>query len=437
MHTNQRLQSPSASPIARTRPRADTARRVSSVMYAVALSVALLIGCSDPDNGASTDTSGGSDSTSGADGTSDATSTDTSGTSDPDADDSADSVTTTCEVAFGAVTPGAFTLGTYPNAIDALAGFLYVVNSGDNTVQRVNIDTAASEPSFVDLGENQNPYDFTIFGDRIYITNLIANSVAVADLSTGQVISNTAFPELISPQDIIATDNYLIIANTEFVFGSGATEFGSVIVLSRDDTPTFINRIPTTQPNPQFVFVHGDSAYAVNSGLIEYDDNFVSSPVGDAGVDIIPLNALSNISSAPQNISLGAAQGFVGNPGAPAVIGDALFLGSGTAPILFQIDLTTQQVVRGVSNPIEVRPVGPENALMIPFKGPQNKLYVSDFNMDQLHVFDPHTLGACAPPLTVGESAELLEGPLAITWSGTSGFILNSIASTITRVEVP
>ncbi len=190
------------------------------------------------------------------------------------------------------------------------------------------------------------------------------------------------------------------------------------------------------QSNPQFVFIYEDAVYTVNSGLVSYDDNFVSSPVGLSGVDKFLLSSINTATAPDQNISIGDAQGFVGNPGGPAVVGDTVFLGSGTAPVIFQLNLKDGSVLRGTNDPIEVRPVGDVNALMVPFAGPDGRLYVADFNMDLLHVYDPATLATCGTPQGVGVSDEMLEGPLSLGWRNGQGLLLNSLSAAVVSFGV-
>src|SRR5690606_34763214 len=112
--------------------------------------------------------------------------------------------------------------------------------------------------SFIDVGNDQNPYDLAVYGDRIYITNNVGNSITVAD-TMGNVIDTVALPELVSPQDILATEDYLIVANTEFTFPAPTTRFGSVLVLSRTDSPALLNRLETGWSNPQYLALAGDT----------------------------------------------------------------------------------------------------------------------------------------------------------------------------------
>lgn len=365
---------------------------------------------------------------------------DTENTSDTSTDMGTDTVPTTCNVSLvdnpdfaGAFEASVYTAGTFANAIAIEGDSLLVVNSGDNTVQKINLTDGTSTPAFIDTGDGSNPYDLAVSGDRVYVTNLFTGGITVAQLSDGTILSQDAIPQLISPQDIIATDSHLFIANTEFIFGSAATEFGSLAIFTREDTPQLVSVIPTTQPNPQYLLLDGTTLYVVNSGRLSYDpDTFVATPVGDGGVDVFDVTNPDAVTAPTQNFVL-PANGSVGNPGVPALSGSHLYIGSGVAPVLFKLDLGAGTVVNGTDNPIPVFTTEAANSLTAPFTGPGNVLYVLDFNNDGLFLFDPSCDAPISERINIGTNAELAEGPLTLLWRDDAALILSSISSEIHR----
>jgi len=362
---------------------------------------------------------------------------------DSDIQEGSDTQVPVCSVRWADVDPASAvqndvtTLGVYANTITIDGEFAYVVNSGDNTIQRYSTADPAgsSNKRFVDEGTNKNPFDLAIYGDRIYITNSFEGSITVAALSTGAVLSTTILPELVSPQDIVATEGYLLVANTEFTFPAPSERFGSLVVLSRSDTPALVNRIPTTQSNPQFVRVVGDTVYVVNSGRTDYDmDTGIVSPGTDGGLDTLALSTLAAANGVDGNVSL-PPSGLVGNPGTPTIVGTTMFLGSGTASVLFQIDLSTLSAVRGTNAPIVLGDTG-TSGFAVPSLGPDGLLYVADFNNDKVSVFDPACGAVIGQPIGVGSSAEMMEGPFDMAWDASGkAHIVMSVSSSLTVLD--
>ena len=402
--------------------------------------IAWLPGCGSDSDPSTDDMADGADTVDVAD------TTDPDGDADSSAPDSTDGTLDTdmasaCSLhrAMGAADAGVTTevaaLGTFPNTVTVAGGYGWVVNSGDNTVARYSLsDPNDIDNSFIDVGNDQNPYDLAVYGDRIYITNNVGNSITVAD-TMGNVIDTVALPELVSPQDILATEDYLIVANTEFTFPAPTTRFGSVLVLSRTDSPALLNRLETGWSNPQYLALAGDTLIAVSSGATDYDvDTGLVTPTSPGGVDFFSLATIEQAMGADLSAEIPVA-GLVGNPALPAVIRDTIYLGSGTAPVLFAMGLDGT-LHRGSSDPITLFDAQGGNALIAPYAGPLGSLVVLDFNNDQLLVVDPGCNEVIGDPVPLGTNGELLEGPLSLGLDGNTAHVVMSVSAAVTTVDL-
>lgn len=93
------------------------------------------------------------------------------------------------DLAGGAAQPRAATAGVAANRIRVGGGYAYVVNSGENNVQRSPLATLGDVARpFAALPVGSNPWDLAIVGDVAYVTLFRANRVAVVDLATGALL---------------------------------------------------------------------------------------------------------------------------------------------------------------------------------------------------------------------------------------------------------
>lgn len=336
-----------------------------------------------------------------------------------------------------AVSTALLALGTFPNAIAVDGGYAYVVNSGDNAVQRYELgNPSASQASFITLGKDQSPYDLAISGEYVFVSNNLGNTLAVGMKSGGEA-ALVSDDSIRAPQDVLVTEEYILVAATEFSYPAPSERFGSLLVFSREAEPKFLRRIETSYSNPQFLQRYGEDVLVISSGATDFDlETYLLSPLTEGGVDRFSLDTLLTAAGPERSFPLGM-NGLIGNPGRPALIGDLLFLGSGTAPTLFVLDLSTNQVLHDAQSPLRVFDAGSANALVAPFAGPFGLLYVLDFNNDALWVYEPGCGEWLLGPLDIGESEELMEGPLDLAWSDdTHAHVLMSVSSSITAIDV-
>jgi len=324
--------------------------------------------------------------------------------------------------------------GAAPNAVVVDDEALLIVNSFDNTLQRVDLATGTSAPAFVNVGAEQGPFDVAVAGERIFISLNASNSIAIADRLTGELL-DVVSPGLERPQDMVVLEaqGLLVVANTAFDQNATA-RFGSLVLLDLEDPSQVIQRIETTQSNPQFLVVHEDRLLVVNRGRSVFSGVVV--PETALGVDIFTLATLRQATAPDLNLSLGEPVGLVGLAGRPAVIDDILYLGSGTAPVLFKVDLSTDQVLADTRAPVVVYDAEESNAWVQPFAGPGGLLYLLDFNRDRVLVMDPSTDALIGEGVDVGTNPEQTEGPIDLAWRGCDAFVVTSLSGALTRINL-
>jgi DNA-binding beta-propeller fold protein YncE len=88
------------------------------------------------------------------------------------------------------VDPSWAVTGTVPNRVQLRDGALYIVNSLENNVQRIDLASGDSVKPFATLPEGSNPWDllFSADGARLYVSNNMAGTLAVIDASSVEVL---------------------------------------------------------------------------------------------------------------------------------------------------------------------------------------------------------------------------------------------------------
>lgn len=345
----------------------------------------------------------------------------------------------------GTVHHEVITAGVVPNALVVDdAGYAWIVSSGDNTIARYHVDDPRGtlEPAFVDLGTNRNPYDLTVDGERVYVTNLLAGTLAVVERATGRVLEEIAHEALIAPQDVVVAGELVIVAAAGF---SGVApkdvRVGHLVVFERSGDSLSVRAVvETAWSNPQFLYVEGDALYVVSSGTTHYDlARGLVMPTSPAGVERF---SLAQLASEPQPAAEAAwllgHEGIVGNAGPPARVGDVLWLGSGTSGVLFAIDTARGEVLHDASRPLRLWPDEGRNSLVVVFAVPSRAgvLLALDFNDDAAWLVDPSCGRPVSERIALGRRAEMLEGPrdVVFTAEGTAHVLMSLAGSVSTWV---
>lgn len=139
-------------------------------------------------------------------------------------------------------------------AFSAIAGLrVFTVNSNSQTLSKINLVTGSVNNSFVSVGEWANRV--YLHEDRLFIVNSGDNSVQVVDPDSGQTITHIHVADFSNP---FAMSFH---GDTGFVSGLVTGEVYAVDLLSNQVTGSIETGI-----SPNEMLVHGDRLYLVCSG---------------------------------------------------------------------------------------------------------------------------------------------------------------------------
>ncbi|MFB6262714.1 MAG: YncE family protein [Bradymonadaceae bacterium] len=314
--------------------------------------------------------------------------------------------------------------GATGNAVHVASDDVWVVESGSNTVSQYDPATGRYRSNFVDLGNGRNPFDLAVdeAADRLFITNFLADSVAVADADTGEVLREVSSEALDNPQGIAVAGDHVYVTSVQLQ-GSDYGP-GSIAVFDRDPL-RLSGTLEAKWKNPQYArrieTPDGPRVAVVDSGAIEIDGGRARS-ASSGGLELWRPDGRAARSSRETFSLDGSSSGAAGTPGRPIPLPNAprLYVPSGTSPVLFTFDLRTKTWTAGASDPIEVYDAE-GNALLHAAVDPRGIVYVSAFNRDALYLIDSRCGRRLAGPIDLGKSPDLLEGAHSIATTATDG----------------
>ena len=266
------------------------------------------------------------------------------------------------------ITNNIVTVGSVPNRIHTNDGFIYVVNSVPPGITVIDGRTDAVVQTIA-LTDGSNPWDMAFVGtDKAYVTNLLANSVTVVNLATGDSVNSIPVGE--GPEGLLVVNNTAYVANTgNFPDYNPSTV--SVIDI-RTDAVTKTLAVPA---NPQDLAVGPDgNIYVVCTG------NFA-----DIGGKVAVINPFADADFTPlvvDTVDIGGSPGDIQiTTGGIAYLPD---FGDGTNGFMYAFDVFAGSVLNDVSNPILVG----NGAMNLFFDGRTGDLYVNNFSDDAVQLLD-------------------------------------------------
>ena len=322
--------------------------------------------------------------------------------------------------------------GLYPNQILTDDKYGYIVNSGDNAIQRFLLsDPSQSEPAFIDLGQNQNPYSMVLNGDRLFIVNLLGNNVTIAkkDGTIEKAITSDLFD---SPEFAIWTGRYLIVTNTQYSLSYTEPSWGNLVVIQYPDTQPEFHTVKTSCNNPQYITHYYDTIIVISSGGLDYA-NGISTPTSDGCVDFFDADSIFTADAPSATLRL-SPMGLVGNPGTVAIADDVLYIGSGTSSVVFTADLKSRTWINGISNYIRLSSDPNVNGMVTLASLPDGTVYAADFNADKLHKI---SAGLTVPieTISLNDEPDLLLGVNSLATDAHNNlYLLNSLQRTVSRI---
>jgi hypothetical protein len=263
----------------------------------------------------------------------------------------------------GSVDKNALLVGRWPNQVVVTSDgtMAYVVNSGDNSVQGIDLITMAISWS-MDLGVGQNPWHLALWGEEYgCITNFLTGELAICDLISQHVLQRIAVGS--APEGVAVKGDVAYVAATGYeqgVFGAGSLAVVDLI----DGSLSHSIELPS---NAQGISVdHDGRVHVVCTG--DYTQEV------EGQVAIVDPHAGWSIDT----VSVG---------GAPSSI---VLADDGTAYIagywggLMSYNWHTGELIRDSSCPLLDR----QGLMSLALDDEAGILYVCDFEQDELIAFD-------------------------------------------------
>ncbi len=225
---------------------------------------------------------------------------------------------------------------SYPNQIVVRDTTAYVIASGTNEIQVINLNTEETS-YYINTGASSNPYWMDFVNDHyLYVTLLFQDSIARVDYLEGTITGKSYIGK--SPEGILINGDMAYIACTGFDWGTYGYDPGTVAVYDIEHN-IVVDRIDVGL-NPQYlafdpygrihVVCTGD--YFSTWGIV-----YIIDPGADTVVDSI------YVGGSPGHISIG--------PDGVAYLAAAGWTKEG---YVYSYDALTGEVFHDESNPIEV-----------------------------------------------------------------------------------
>ena len=137
-------------------------------------------------------------------------------------------------------------LGNVPNKVLVTDDYLYVVNSGDNSLRKISKTSGATLANhFIAIGSN--PWDAIIHEDYIYVSGLFTAMVYKLDASSGQVLASVLVGT--APEAMAIANGKLYVTNA----GNYAQNYAGSSVSVIDLASFSVVKTITTGLNPQYI----------------------------------------------------------------------------------------------------------------------------------------------------------------------------------------
>jgi len=244
------------------------------------------------------------------------------------------------------------------------------------------------------------------------------------------------------PEGVVASGGYVFVANTAFDGSDGSYGTGFVTVVRQSDFAV-VNKVTTTQRNPQALIAHDDKVYVLCSGTTDYDDaKKLITPTSDGSLEVIDVPTAATAFAPQTVIQLPRSTGnpLVGYPSSLAFSADGQFAyaGSGTTAALFKVDLETNKVLRGAIDPIVLGDLASTDSIAVA-TGPDEVIFAGSFNRDQVFAVDTSTDLKATNPFQVIDAGKTgnMDGVLHMVYRDTGVpdlFVLLGLASVVQGV---
>ncbi len=339
-------------------------------------------------------------------------------------------------------------LGPTSNAIVRAGAHAFIVESGSNTLSRLDLATGEVEAGFLDVGNERNPYDVAVdlARDEVVTANYLTGSVTIARASTGEVIEELQDARLRGPSGVALTERAIYVACANYLGPQQGYGDGEVVVIDRA-TRQVVGVIALEQQNAQFAVtldtIAGPRVAIVSTGVLAFDAQGARTASDGAlelwteGEDLLqPAREVHVLPAREDDPRAGA-------PGRPVITPDGahIYLASATAPILFKLDVAQGRWLHDTSTPLRFDTLEGDalHHIAIDERG---ILYVTSFNRDALFLYDTRCDSVLSGPHELGTSPQRIEGPhgLVVSDADASGarsaYYIMSLSHTLGRLSL-
>jgi hypothetical protein len=258
-------------------------------------------------------------------------------------------------------------LGTTPNLIDIYDDFAYVVNSGDNSVQKIDL-TSGNTVSNIYVADSSNPWYAKVKGEFLYVTAFNTNKLYKISLASEEIVAEVEVGQ--APEGIEFALGKIYVSCT----GGYVNNYqDSQITVLSEDNLEIITSIPTSL-NPQYVHLYNGKIYVMCTG------NWL---------DVMGYVEVIN----PQTDTIMASLNIGGNLGKAAFINNHAYITDAMNTGLYAIDTDTDTILNDSSNPLN--PGGStiaSNGQMLAFVnsewGSNGTVWITDANLENGQSFE-------------------------------------------------
>jgi hypothetical protein len=300
-------------------------------------------------------------------------------------------------------------LGSIPTAIEIRGSRAYVINGFSNNIQIFDLDqNTPQQIGAIVLPQGSNPVAMAFLDDtRAYVANNIGQSVALVNLQTRNcelIIVRTGegnnFPPcedvrfaadaFEDPSGIAVANGKVYVSNNNLDESFEPAGPGFISIIDAENNK-FIGTIGASGANTGGMTVIGNRIYVVNAGDIsstpdfsEFFCDFDFPP----SIDVLDVESDSIINTIDIPLSETNSKVCLPNKIAPTPDGRFGYMGLGLVGALLKVNLETNTIVNGPSNPIIVTDIsGLNNTGQIEINE-QGLGFTTLFNSDQIAVID-------------------------------------------------
>ena len=154
------------------------------------------------------------------------------------------------------------TVGKWSADIKVWGDKAYVVNTGDNNVQIIDLESL-TEIGVIDVGDGTGPEKIGFVSDeKAYVSCLNINSVKVIDLATGQATKSIEVGR--GPWGVAVAGQKVYVCNTAYDFATNSYGAGTVSVI--DSSTDAVIKTIDVELNPTEVAVSGSKLLVMCTG---------------------------------------------------------------------------------------------------------------------------------------------------------------------------